>query len=110
VTATATIANQSMEVAPMVIVDLPIPGGFRLESGELDELAGSRQIEKYQITPTKAVVYLRQLAPGAKLELRYRLKATMPVKVTAPAAAAYEYYNPARRAASQGAQLEVTGV
>jgi uncharacterized protein YfaS (alpha-2-macroglobulin family) len=90
----------------MVIVDLPIPGGFRLEPGELDELVGSRLIEKYQITARQAIIYLRQLPQGGKLELRYRLRATMPVKVTVPPAEAYQYYDPAQRGVSPPSQLE----
>ena len=107
VTATATIANRSEQSAPMLILDLPIPGGFTIEPGELDELAGSQRIARYQITPRKAIVYLRDLPAGATLELRYRLRATMPVKVTAPPAEAYEYYDPDRRGRSQASRLEV---
>ncbi|HTN74951.1 MAG TPA: hypothetical protein VL096_06880, partial [Pirellulaceae bacterium] len=106
VQATATIVNQMPAAAPMVILDLPIPGGFKIEQGELDELVGSRQIEKYQITARQATIYIRSLAPAAKLELRYRLRATLPVKVAVPPAEAYEYYNPAKRGASQPAALE----
>jgi hypothetical protein len=108
VTAVATVTNNMPQAAPMVIVDLPIPGGFVLEPGELDELVGSRKIAKYQITPRKAIVYLLGLQPGEKLELRYRLKATMPVKVAVPPVEAYEYYDPATRGASAPSELEVT--
>jgi hypothetical protein len=108
VTATATVINNMAETAPMVILDLPIPGGFTLERGELDELVGSKTIEKYQLTPRQAIVYLRGLTPGQKLDLRYRLRATMPVKVTVPKGEAYEYYNPAKRGASEAKQLEAT--
>ncbi len=108
VTATATIINNMESAAPMVILDLPIPGGFAIEPGELDELVGSRKIEKYQITPRQAIVYLRGLEPKHQLELRYRLKAMMSVKVTVPRGAVYEYYNPAKRGASEPAQLEAT--
>ncbi len=34
----------------MVILDLPIPGGFAIDPGELDELVGSQEIAKYQVT------------------------------------------------------------
>jgi hypothetical protein len=106
VAATATITNNMDEAAPMVILDLPIPGGFAIQPGELAELVGSQTIARYQITPRKAIVYLRQLEPGAKLELRYRLKATMPVKVAVPDGQAYEYYNPDTRGQGGAAQLE----
>jgi len=59
------------------------------------------------LTARSAVVYLRQLDPGRALELRYRLRATMPVKITAPGARAYEYYDPDKRAASVPVRLTV---
>lgn len=39
--------------------------------------------------------------------LRYHLRATMPVKLTVPAARAYEYYDPSRQGASSTARLTV---
>jgi len=39
--------------------------------------------------------------------LRYRLRATMPVKVTVPPARVYEYYDPAKSAATMPALLTV---
>lgn len=106
VTAVAAVTNHLPQAAPMVILDLPIPGGFALDAGELDELVGSQQIARYQITPRKAIVYLRQLESGQTLELRYRLRATMPVKVAVPAADAYEYYDPSRTGSGGAARLE----
>ncbi len=106
VTANATVVNNMDTTAPMVMLDLPIPGGFTIEPGELDELKGSRKISKYEITPRKAIIYLRSLEPGQEMKLRYRLKATMPVKVEAPAGEVYEYYNPAKRGKGGAAKLE----
>jgi uncharacterized protein YfaS (alpha-2-macroglobulin family) len=102
----ATVRNNMAEAAPMVILDLPTPGGFAIEAGELDELVGSQKIARYQIAARKAIVYLRRLAPGESLELRYRLRATMPVQVVVPPAEAYEYYNPSRRGQGGAAKLE----
>jgi hypothetical protein len=106
ITAEAIVVNKMNEVAPMVILDLPIPGGFALETEDLDELVGFKLIEKYQITPRKAIVYLRGIMPGKPLQLRYRLKATMPVKVQAAPAEAYQYYDPDSRGKSDRIALE----
>jgi uncharacterized protein YfaS (alpha-2-macroglobulin family) len=106
VTAVATVTNNMHQAAPMVILDLPIPGGFAIDPGELDELVGSQQIAKYQITARKAIVYLRRLEPADSLQLRYRLRATMPVKVTVPDAEAYEYYDPGTRGVGGASRLE----
>ncbi len=108
VTCVANVVNNLPETAPMVIVDLPIPGGFTIEPGELAELVGSGKIAKYQITPRKAIVYLRELAPAKPLELRYRLRATMPVKVAVPPAQAYHYYDPDKRGTGGEFNLEAT--
>lgn len=106
-TVTAQVMNNLDEVAPMVMLDLPVPPGFRAEAEEFDELVGAERIARYQITPRQVIVYLRRLDAGASLELRYRLRATMPVKVSVPAGEAYEYYNPARRGRSGSVELEV---
>ena len=75
-----------------------------------DDLAGlvkAGDIAKYQVTRRKAIVYLLGLKAGKALELRYRLKATMPVKVTVPPARVYEYYDPDKEGLSSSMRLEV---
>ena len=109
VEAMATVENLMDQAAPMVILDLPIPGGFAIDAAELQELVASELIARYEITPRQAILYLRRLEPGQSLELRYRLRATMPVTVTVPDAEVYEYYDPANRARGGSTQLEATG-
>ena len=106
VQATAIVINNMEAAAPMVILDLPIPGGFKMQGADLQKLVDDGKIAKFQITARKAIVYLRSLKPGDQLELDYRLRATMPVKVAVPPAAAYEYYNPDIRGESLPALLE----
>ncbi len=107
VAATATIVNNMSQPAPMVILDLPIPAGFALVADDLAASVASGRIAKYQLTPRSAVVYLRQLEPGKPLTLRYRLRATMPVKVTVQPMRAYEYYNPDTQVTSAPGYLTV---
>jgi hypothetical protein len=109
VTATAKVRNNMSTTAPMVIVDLPIPAGFRLDHTELNELQASNKIAKFQVNARSAVIYLRGLAPGATLELEYRLEATMPVKLTVPPATVYEYYDPDKRATTKPIEVKVGG-
>jgi alpha-2-macroglobulin-like protein len=104
----AKVTNAGKDVAPMVILDLPIPGGFAVEVDDFAAMVQTKRIEKFQVTPRQVIVYLRLLEPGQTAELTYRLKATMPVTVSAATAKAYEYYNPSRRAASGTARLEAT--
>jgi hypothetical protein len=108
VTATATVVNRLPAAAPMVILDLPVPGGFAAEARDFDGLVADGVIARYQVTPRSVLVYLRELAPQKPLVVRYRLRATMPVKVAVPSARVYEYYDPDRSAASQSFQFTVT--
>jgi uncharacterized protein YfaS (alpha-2-macroglobulin family) len=105
VTATAKIVNRMEQTAPMVVLDLPIPGGFAMVAEDLAKLVDAKTIAKYQINARTAVVYLRGLEPGKALELRYHLRATIPVKVTVPAGRAYQYYDPDKQGRSSPAQL-----
>lgn len=106
VTAIASVRNNSGRAAPMVILDLPVPGGFAVNAADFEELVESRKIARYQVTARKVIVYLRQLEADESLELPYRLRATMPVNVQVPAAEAYEYYDPARRGEGGATRLE----
>ena len=103
----ATVTNNTSKVAPMVIADLPISAGFRLESGELDRLVKAGAIAKYQVTARSVIVYVRGLAPKSPLKLQYRLRATMPVKIVTQSAWVYEYYDPDKKARTPPVKIAV---
>jgi uncharacterized protein YfaS (alpha-2-macroglobulin family) len=105
--ATATLTNRTQEPAPMVLLDLPVPAGFAPVADDFAKLIGAGTIAKYQVTARSVLVYLRDLAPGKALELRYGLRATMPVRVSVPAPRAYEYYNPDRQGVGSVVRLTV---
>jgi uncharacterized protein YfaS (alpha-2-macroglobulin family) len=107
ITAVATAVNNRSEPAPMVILDLPIPAGFALDADDLTAAVKAGTLARFQLTPRSVITYLRDLPPGAPVALRYHLRATMPVKLTVPAAHAYEYYDPARQGFSATARLTV---
>lgn len=86
------------ELLPMVMLDLPIPPGFEPRRSDFDAMVTAGSIARYELTPRTVIVYLTLLKPGAPLTLRYVMRATMPVSVTMEAPAAYEYYNPQRKA------------
>jgi uncharacterized protein YfaS (alpha-2-macroglobulin family) len=105
ISATARIVNNLPQSAPMVILDLPIPAGFALEGDDLRALVSAGTIAKYQTNPRSIIVYLRELSASTPLELRYRLRATMPVRITTPAPRAYHYYDPDRQGVGRSAEL-----
>ena len=57
-------------------------------------LVQNSRIARFQVLPRSVLVYLRGLPPGQPLELKYRLRATMPVKINAPGARVYLYHIP----------------
>lgn len=101
----ATLTNQSQEASPMVMLELPVPGGFAPDLDGFEKRVQEGTVAKYQVGPRSVQVYLRDLAAGKALELSYGLRATMAAQVTVPAARAYEYYDPDRRAVGAVARL-----
>lgn len=94
ITASVRLRNRSATPVPMVMLDLPIPPGFALDRARLDKAVAAGRISKYEVTPRQLVIYLTEIAAGSEFTLTYGLTATMPVRVTAPPAVAYPYYEP----------------
>jgi alpha-2-macroglobulin-like protein len=107
VAATATVTNRTPAAAPMVLLDLPVPGGFAAVAEDFAGLVTEGTVAKFQVGPRGVTVYLRGLEPGKPLKLKYRLRATLPAKVTVPGGAAYEYYDPDVRGASPATRFTV---
>jgi uncharacterized protein YfaS (alpha-2-macroglobulin family) len=105
ISVTATVKNNMETEAPMVIVDLPVPGGFAVQVDDFSQLVQAGRIAKFQVTPRSVIVYLRGLVPGQPLTFKYQLRATMPVKLKAPPAVVYEYYDPEKRSTSRSVRL-----
>jgi hypothetical protein len=107
VKATVRVANRMKQSAAMVMLDLPVPAGFAPVADDFAALVKDGTAARFQVRPRQVLVYLRDLPAGKPLSLSYRLKATMPVKVAAPGARVYEYYDPDRQGFSGGARLTV---
>lgn len=107
VQAKAQVVNRMRQPAPMVMLDLPVPAGFAPVAEDFAALVKDGAIARFQVRPRQVLVYLRNLVADTPLELTYRLRATMPVKVAAPGARVYEYYDPDREGRSPGVRLTV---
>ncbi|MBL8891877.1 MAG: hypothetical protein JNL67_18015 [Planctomycetaceae bacterium] len=105
--ATATISQDGATPVPMVMVDLPIPPGFEVETDELQNMVFQGTIEKFELKPGQVLVYLRVLRQKTPIELRYQLRATMPLEVSVTGGTVYEYYDPANRSSGASIKLEV---
>jgi hypothetical protein len=104
----AKVTNRMTDAAAMVILELPVPAGFALDTDAFADWLKGGRIEKYQVNGRSAVLYLRGLGAGQSLDVRCNLRATTPGKVSVPPARAYEYYDPDKEGSSAAAQLTVT--
>ncbi len=103
----ATVTNNRRGKAKMIIVDLGLPPGFTLMPDNLNSLVENQVIEKYSTTGRQIIVYLREVASGKPVEIKYQLLAKYPLKAKTPKSTVYEYYNPDVKAEAQPLQLEV---
>jgi uncharacterized protein YfaS (alpha-2-macroglobulin family) len=103
----ATVTNNRRGKAKMIIVDLGLPPGFTLMPDNLNRLVENQVIEKYSTTGRQIIVYLREVAGGKPVEIKYQLLAKYPLKAKTPKSTVYEYYNPDVKAEAQPLQLEV---
>jgi uncharacterized protein YfaS (alpha-2-macroglobulin family) len=82
----------------MVMVELPIPPGFRADPEEFERLVKAGSAAKVTLTAGRATLYLGDIKPGEVKTFAFGLRATHSLAVSARAAVAYEYYTPERRA------------
>lgn len=108
VTCTARVVNNRKGDFGMVVIDLGIPPGFEVQSGDLAELVGSKTISKFETTGRQVIVYLDRVVMGKPVEISYRLRAKYPVKAQTPASKVYEYYNPAVESVAEPVEVKVT--
>jgi uncharacterized protein YfaS (alpha-2-macroglobulin family) len=106
--AKATVSNGAAKAVSMVMLELPVPAGFALVADDLDKLVNEGRIDKFQLTPRGAVVYLRSAEPNKPLELAYRLRATSPARVSVAGARVYAYYDPHNEGRSDAIAMTVT--
>ncbi|NCO32738.1 MAG: hypothetical protein GW893_02550 [Armatimonadetes bacterium] len=101
------IANNQRGAANMVVVDLGIPPGFDVQTGDLAELVGSKVLTKFELTGRQAILYLDRVEPGKPVTFEYRLKAQYPLKVKTPGSTVYEYYAPKVAAVAKPVEMVV---
>lgn len=91
----------------MVVVDLGVPPGFSVETGDLAELVGDGTIKKFSVTGRQVIVYLDEVAQDKPVSFSYRLKAKYPIRAQTPSSRVYEYYNPAAEDFAKPVQLVI---
>jgi hypothetical protein len=92
----------------MTLVRIGVPGGLDFQTWQLEELKDKGVIAFWESRPLEVILYLRDLAPSAVVELPLDLVAAIPGTYTAPASQAYLYYTNDRRAWADALQVTVT--
>ena len=105
-TCQVTVTYQRPGAAPMILVDLGIPPGFDLLTDDLDNLRVYDTIERYEVSGSQLIVYLRSVEQGAPVRFQYRLRARYPVQAQTPPSSAYPYYEPTLRADAPPVELQ----
>jgi uncharacterized protein YfaS (alpha-2-macroglobulin family) len=95
------------EPVAMPLVQLGLPPGFALDARALDALVERGRVARYELAPTHATLYLKELRPEAPLEFACRLVPRCAMRARIPASLVYEYYNPDNRAVSQSVEITV---
>ncbi|MHB9110347.1 MAG: MG2 domain-containing protein [Armatimonadota bacterium] len=102
---TATVRVAVPRPIDMAMVDLSVPPGFLPLREDLDALKDAGNIERYDVTGTQIILYLRKLTGPAAF--RYRLRALFPVSATVRPSSVYPYYQPAERYMSGEGKVRV---
>ena len=108
VTCNVRVKNNITESANMVIVDLGIPPGFSVETGDLQKLVG-KQITKYNLTSRQIILYIERIDYKKPVQLTYRIKAKFPLKAKTPTSKVYKYYEPEVETVAEPVDIEVKG-
>ncbi len=107
VTCQVTAKNTRPFQAEMVMIDVGIPPGFRVEKSALDDYLEDQIISKFTIMSRQLLIYLESMEGGQTLKLDIPMKATLPMMAKAPESTIYEYYNPEVKETDTPQELEV---
>ena len=107
VTCKVSAQNQRNARTEMVMIDVGIPPGFRVEAAELDDYVEEGRIAKYTIMSRQLLIYLESMQAHERIELEIPMRATLPLIANAPESRVYEYYNPEIEATANPQSLTV---
>ena len=94
VTCQVTAKNNTPQRAEMVMIDVGVPPGFRVERPDLDAYVNKGVIEKFTIMSRQLLIYIESMDAGEEIKIDIPMKATLPMMAKAPESSMYEYYNP----------------
>lgn len=105
---TAVVENKLDQGQPMTLARVGLPGGLTFQTWQLKELKDKKLIAFYETRPREVILYFRELAPKASVEIPIDLVAMVPGTYTAPASSAYLYYTDDKKVWASGLKVSVT--
>jgi uncharacterized protein YfaS (alpha-2-macroglobulin family) len=106
VTVDVQMHNRTDANLMMVMLDLGIPPGFSVLTGDLDAEIAAGTFSRYEMTGRQIIVYFEAIAPGTTT-FSYRMRADNPIEAEAPASRIYLYYEPDVESFSEPVALRV---
>ncbi len=79
----------------------------KTDKNGLAEMVKAKKVQKFSVTQRQVTLYLGDVKAGDTHSFSYSLKPRFPVRASAPALVAYEYYTPANRATARPVLLVV---
>lgn len=104
---TARLTNRTGEVVPDPIARIGLPAGLEAQARQLQDMKARGEIAFFELRPREVTVYWDGVAAGEAHTVALDLVATAAGHFTAPASAAYPYYDDQARAWAPGVEVEV---
>ena len=106
-TANVTVQNNTKDTADMVIVDLGIPPGFKVETEDLDKMVQDNVITKYSIAARQVILYFDKIKANDTVKFQYKVKAKISIKAKSGKSKIYKYYEPEVNGTSEPVEIKV---
>lgn len=101
------VENLRDEPVPSPIAIIGLPGGLEPDHEALKEMKKAKKIAAYEVRGREVILYWREFAAGAKIELAIRANAGVPGTYTAPASRAYLYYGDEHKTWKAGEKVKI---
>ncbi|MGD8861949.1 MAG: MG2 domain-containing protein [Myxococcales bacterium] len=108
VQASVGVTNTTGAEQNMILVTVGLPPGFELLGEDLQAHIDAGELSRFEKTGKQLILYLSRLEASETRTLRYRLRATMPVRAADGGAEAYPYYQPDVTTSAESTLLTAT--
>ncbi len=105
---TTTVTNRLERIVPSPIARIGLPAGLEAQTWQLEELQERGEIAFFETRPREVTLYWDGIRPDETHTISLDLDAVVPGRFTAPASAAYPYYNDDEKAWSAGTTIAIT--